>query len=74
MQSKGKNYIYNYLHTYVLLDVTGTSDCFTSKLRVSTAMTPIGTPPSLPRPITTLLPQPGKYLVEMEEPVSEQPD
>ena len=51
-----------YLHISILLDVTGTSDCFTSKLRVSTAMTPIGTPPSLPRPITTLLPQPGKYL------------
>lgn len=33
-----------------------------SKRLVSTAMTPIGMPPSLPLPTTTLLPQPGKYL------------
>mmetsp|Transcript_92559 Transcript_92559/g.238984 ORF Transcript_92559/g.238984 Transcript_92559/m.238984 type:complete len:225 (-) Transcript_92559:4763-5437(-) len=39
----------------------GSAGILLSALRVSTAMTPMGMPPSLARPTTTLRPQPSKY-------------
>mmetsp|Transcript_128291 Transcript_128291/g.357090 ORF Transcript_128291/g.357090 Transcript_128291/m.357090 type:complete len:463 (-) Transcript_128291:740-2128(-) len=59
-----------------LCGFAGSAGTRRSTFRVSTAMTPMGMPPSFARPTTTLLPQPPKYsrkLPSSKNPVSRAP-
>mmetsp|Transcript_91067 Transcript_91067/g.278769 ORF Transcript_91067/g.278769 Transcript_91067/m.278769 type:complete len:261 (+) Transcript_91067:860-1642(+) len=47
--------------TSMLAGFAGSAGTRRSTFRVSTAMTPMGMPPSFARPTTTLLPQPSRY-------------